>query len=206
MSDSSAAIAAGSAQTQIRRLVLTTQAVFFAALAWCYAVEHGPQTSIDGISYYGVHLRTLPVLLVGYLVAAFGLWRTAEYLRSAAVSPVVWWGLRIVALSLVALLFTPYDRGPVLNWSHMGIGVAGALCQLAISLRLLEVRRTARSVAGFAVQLTGGLVAAASLPNWHFPYLLLGEIVYQVGFGWCLIEWTYAVSDLDSPRRSQIDR
>ncbi len=206
MSDSTATIAADGAQSQIRRLVLTTQAVFFASLAWCYSMEHGPQTSIDGISYYGVHLRTLPVLLVGYLVAAFGLWRTADYVRSAEVSPVAWWGLRIVALSLVALLLTPYDRGPVLNWSHMTIGVAGALCQLAISRRLLDVRWTARSVAGFAVQLTGGLVAAASLPNWHFPYLLLGEIVYQVGFGWCLVEWTYAVGDLDDPKWSPMER
>jgi hypothetical protein len=75
--------------------------------------------------------------------------------------------------------------------------VLGALWQLAITLRLLRVRRTMRSVAGFTLQLVGGLAAAASLPNWNFAHLLLGEIVYQVGFSWCLIEWTYTLGEPD---------
>jgi hypothetical protein len=80
-----------------------------------------------------------------------------------------------------------------MNWSHMTTGVTIALTQLAITVLLLAKRRTARSVLGFAVQLGGGILAAASLPDWHFTYLLQGETIYYVGFGWCLIEWTYAL-------------
>jgi len=44
-----------------------------------------------------------------------------------------------------------------------------------------------------AVLLLGGAPAAASLPDWNFSYLLHGEVIYQPGFGWCLVEWTHAL-------------
>jgi hypothetical protein len=72
-------------------------------------------------------------------------------------------------------------------------GVTLALIQVAITALLLIRRFTSRSGLGAPAQLLGGLVAAASLPDWHFQYLLQDEILYEVGFGWCLIEWTYAL-------------
>ncbi len=99
----------------------------------------------------------------------------------------------MVALSLALLFVTPYNRGTVLNWAHMAVGVLGALAQLGISLRLVSRRPLARVAAEFVVQLAGGLVAATSLPNANCPHLLLGEIVYEVGFAWCLLEWTFAL-------------
>lgn len=117
MSDSTATVAADGALTQIRHLVLTTQAVFFASLAWCYIIEHGPVVQIDGISYYGIDHRTLPILFLGYFVAAIGLWRTGDYLRSGGASEIVWIGLRVVGLSLMVLLAAPLQSG---NTAELG--------------------------------------------------------------------------------------
>ncbi len=64
---------------EVRRQLLASQAVFFAALLWCYAIEHGPKTAVNGISYFGVHVRTAGVLAIGYLAGGIGLWRTATY-------------------------------------------------------------------------------------------------------------------------------
>lgn len=74
-------------------------------------------------------------------------------------------------------------------------GVLGALFQLEVALQLVREGRSFRTVIGLVVLLIGGLIAAASSPDWHFEYLLQSEIVFQVGFAWCLIEWTYALAD-----------
>ena len=39
----------------------------------------------------------------------------------------------------------------------------------------------------------GGAMATASLADWSFSYLLQGEVIFQLGFGWCLIERTHAL-------------
>lgn len=72
------------------------------------------------------------------------------------------------------------------------------MIQLAIAVMLLAKRRGFRPVAGFALQLVGGVIAAASLPDWHFAFLLQGETIFEIGFGLCLIEWTYTLRT--SPR------
>ena len=43
----------------------------------------------------------------------------------------------------------------------------------------------------FFLQLAGGIVAAVSLPDWGFNHMLDGEMVFELGFAWCLILWTY---------------
>jgi multisubunit Na+/H+ antiporter MnhG subunit len=197
VSGSETTVSGGDLDVQTRNVLFLTQVAFFASLAWCYLIYHGPVVQIDGISYYGVFHRTLPILFLGYLVAAIGLWRTGDYLRSVHASSTVWIGLRVVGLSLMVLLATPFNHGAWLNWAHMTTGVIGAVVQLAITWRLLTTRRTVRSVAGFVVQLGGGLLSAASLPDWHFSYLFTGEVLYQMGFAWCLIEWTYTLTNAD---------
>jgi hypothetical protein len=179
--------------TRVRQIILLTQATFFLVLVICIAVRHDSVVQTDGISFYGVYHVTLPLLFLGFGVAAAGLWRSAALLSSTDVPPVTQWGLRAVALGLFVLLATPYNHGTFLNWAHMSAGVALAVLQLAISTALISRWRTPGSVVGIGVQLFGGVLAAASLPDWHFPYLLQGETIYQIGFGWCLIEWTNAL-------------
>ncbi len=133
---------------------------------------------------------TIEILTLGFVVAAYGLWRTSSFFRSADSPAWLVVGLRVIAISLFVLLITPFNKGTFLNWSHMITGVAMALVELAIALLLLVNFPSATSIAAFTVTLGGGLIAAASLPNWGFAYLLQGEIVFELGFGWCLLELT----------------
>jgi hypothetical protein len=182
-------------ETQTRHILLVTQALFFFALIWCLILNHGPTAENDGISFYGVYHETIPLLVGGYAVAFVGLWRTSSHFKVAGVPALTWVGLRVIAVLLFVLLVSPYNEGALLNWVHMIAGVLGALFEIEVALQLLRESRSFRTITGFVVLLIGGIIAAASLPDWEFTYLLQGEIIFQLGFGWCLIEWTYALAE-----------
>ena len=101
--------------------------------------------------------------------------------------------LRVLAVGLVVLLVTPYDQGAFLNWAHMITGVSMALVQIGLALALALRRATPRTIGAFVVLVTGGVLGALSLPDWHIALLLQGEILIELGFAWSLIEWTYAL-------------
>ncbi len=182
-------------ETQTRHVLLVTQSLFFLALAWCLVVNHSATAENDGISFYGVYPATVALLIGGYASAFVGLWRASTHFKFAGVPTLTWLGLRVIAVLLFVLLVTPYDRGAFLNWTHMSAGVIAAVFQLEIALQLVRESRTFRVKLGLSILLLGGVISAASLPDWHFEYLLQGEIIFQVGFAWCLIEWTYALGD-----------
>jgi hypothetical protein len=183
------------AETKTRHLLLISQSLFFVALAWCLILNHGPTAENDGISFYGVYHETVPLIVAGYAAAFVGLWRTSVTFRGAGVPALTWAGLRVIAALLLVLLATPFNHGAFLNWTHMAAGITGALLELEVALQLVRESRSLRTVLGLAVLLLGGVISAASLPDWHFTHLLQGEIVFQMGFAWCLIEWTYALAD-----------
>ncbi len=189
-----------------RRLLVVTQLIFFGALLWCVVLVHNHAAENAGISYYAVHSQTVALAVIGYAAAAVGLWRTSTIFRGAGVEAVGWLGLRAVAVMLILLLVTPYSGGTFLNWAHMTVGVAGALLQLAMTWMLLRRTRSSTVALAGAVQLLGGIVAALSLPDWSFEYLLAGEIVFQVGFAWSLLEWTGRVAAEEPARRLRAAR
>lgn len=182
-------------ETKTRHFLLVTQSLFFFALAWCLILNHSPTAENDGISFYGVYHETVALLIGGYAAAFVGLWRTSSTFKRVGVPSFTWSGLRIIAILLFVLLVTPYNQGTFLNWTHMIAGVLGALLELEVALQLVRESRSLRTVLGLVVLLLGGAISAASLPDWHFTYLLQGEIVFQLGFAWCLIEWTYALGE-----------
>jgi hypothetical protein len=172
--------------SRIRKILIVSQIGFFACVALCYLIDHGAMPLTDGISFYGVYHDTVGILIVGYLGAAAGLWCLAGYFKSVKVSPFTYVSLRLVALCLFGLLLTPYNRGNFFNWSHMAFGVIGALLQLHVTYYLMRRNLSVASVTATVVEVLGGLICAASLPAWHFDGLLLGEIIFQVGFAWSL--------------------
>jgi hypothetical protein len=182
-------------QTQTRHVLLVTQLLFFLALAWCLILNHSATAEDDGISFYGVHHETVALLIGAYAAAFVGLWITSTHFRAAGVPALTWVGLRVIGILLFVLLASPYNRGPFLNWIHMIAGILGAVTELEVALQLVRESRSARTVLGLVVLLLGGGIAAVALPDWRFDYLLQGEIVFQIGFSWCLIEWTYALAD-----------
>ena len=180
---------------RVRLILLLSQAYFFFTLALCLVLYHAAIVENEGISFYGVYHVTLPFLVVGFLVAFAGLWRSAAYLERTSAPTLVPAAMRALAVGLFVLLATPFNEGTYLNWAHMIAGVTLALIQAAITITLLTRWRSFGSVTASSVQLLGGVIAAASLPDWHFEYLLQGETIYQIGFAWCMIEWTNALKE-----------
>lgn len=181
-----------------RRVLVVSQSVFFASLGACLVIKHGPVARVDGISFYGVYPPTMPLLFTGYLTAAAGLWRVGALAVDAGESPTLRLALGVVAVGLVVLLATPYNQGTFLNWTHMSVGVTMALVQLGVTYTVMTRAPSPRTIGAFGVVLAGGIVAAASLPDWDFRYLLHGEVAFEVGFGWCLFETLAALA----PRRA----
>jgi hypothetical protein len=182
---------------RINRILIVTQVVFFSCVALCLLINHGAMAENDGISFYGVYHSTIEILCVGYVVAAVGLWRIANYFKSSGSSTFSIVALRLVSIGLFALLLTPYDKGTFFNWGHMSAGVLVALLQMELSLQFVRQRPSTRAVSALMVQLAGGLLCAASLPDWHFAYLLPGEIIFQIGFAGSLLVGIRALSEPD---------
>lgn len=178
-----------------RSALQLTQSFFFAALAICLLIAHGHVAETDGISYYGVHPPTMPALFLAYLVGAAGLWWTSAQLVAAGAPRWTLWALRYVAVGLVVLLATPYNQGTFFNWAHMSVGVSMGAMQIVVVRELLARRRSPGAVTGTVVGIFGGLLAAISLPDWHIPLTLQGEVLLEAGFAWCLLEWTHALED-----------
>jgi hypothetical protein len=130
--------------------------------------------------------ETVALLIGGYAVAFVGLWRTSTHFRAAGVAALTGVCLRAIAILLFILLATAYNRGAFPNWTHMIAGVHRPPFQLEVARQLVREGRAFRTVIGLVVLLIGGLIATASFPDWHFDYLLEGEIVFQVGFAECL--------------------
>lgn len=180
-------------ETEVRHFVLATQAFFFLAVSVCVFINHSAKAETSGISFYGVYHRTLAIIILGFCAGSFGLWRASTYLARAGLAHLTVVGLRFLALGLILLLLTPYNKGTFFNWAHMSVGVVTALVQLAIATQLMVRYRSWQAVSAFYVQLFGGVWAGASLPDWRFSYLLVGELIFELGFSWTLIEWTYAL-------------
>ena len=184
----------GSVPAQARQVLVATQVVFFVCVAMCVAVAHPRQVESYGISYFGVHAPTLPIITIGYGVASVGLWRCARYLAPLEAVTAISGGLRVVSVALPMLLLTPFNHGTFFNWAHMAIGIVIGVTQMGAATYLYLRRRGALTTVVFLIQLVGGLVAAASLPDWGFNHMLDGELVFEAGFAWCLVLWTYAIS------------
>jgi hypothetical protein len=172
------------------RTLSVTFSIFAVGILWCWLLQHGFNAQSQGISYYGVNHHTIVIAVAMYVGAAIGLWWTSLFFEHARFTPVVWLGLRGVAVMLILLLATPYNQGTFYNWAHMVVGVVGALVQLAIAVSLWQRYPSRAATAAFAVQLLGGLLGALSLPDWRFQILLYAEIIFQIGFGWVVLEWS----------------
>ena len=181
-------------EVEVRHFLLATQAFVFLCVGVCLFMDHSAKAESGGISFYGVYHRTLLIIILGFGVGSYGLWRASTYLARAGLAHLSVLGLRCLAVGLVLLLLTPYNKGAFFNWAHMSVGIVMALVELAIVSQLTRLHRSWQALGALTVQLGGGVWAGASLPDWRFSYLLVGELIFEAGFAWCLIEWTYALS------------
>lgn len=145
-------------------------------------MQHSSAVRNDGISYYGVHVNTLPVIAVGYLAGSASVWYLARAFMMMAASKLLTLALVLVGIGLPLLLLTPYNGGATLNLLHTVCGTVVGASEVLVGLFALRHRMNRWVLVGFVVELVGGIIAAASLPDWHFSHLLGGEILLQIGF------------------------
>ena len=99
--------------------------------------------------------------------------------------------LRLVAIGLPLELLTPYNHGAFFNWAHMLIGIVIGVSQMGSSLFLALRQRRRAITLTCLLQLVGGIVAALSLPDWGFDHMLEGEVIFELGYSWSLVLWTF---------------
>ncbi len=189
-----------------RRRLVASQAAFFALLALCIVIDHSAQAQRNGISFYGVDHETIGVIAAAYVVISWGMWGMAGAVGAAGAPAGLAQAVKAVALFPYVILVTPYTAGTLMNWTHMTAGVIMALIQMAIALGLLSRDRGAAPGLAFAVQLAGGILAALSLQNWHFGYLLQGEVTFQIGFAAVALQWLRALAPLAEARAQSPER
>ena len=116
----------------VRRLLVVTQLVFFASLIVCWIVAGGDRASANGISFFGVYWPTLPIIALGYRSSSVGLWRTATYFQYLDQSKAVVFGLRYIAVGLVAFAALP-------DWKFGYLLQGETIFQIGFGLCLIEL-------------------------------------------------------------------
>jgi hypothetical protein len=160
---------------------------FFASVAMCLAITHDGTVEHDGISYFSVRAPTLPVILLGYASVTAGMLAAARRFPDDGLGRRLALPMRCLPVFFVLLLLTPFNQGTAFNWTHMTVGVTLALSQLVVTIWLCSVLPSTRVLLAAVVELTGGVIAAASLPGTSFNYLFIGELLFNVGFCLCLL-------------------
>jgi hypothetical protein len=170
-----------------RRALLAGSLGFWASILVCLAIAHGPTVERDGISYFSVRATTLPVIVLGYGAVIAGMLVAARRLPDDDLGRRLALPMRCMPACVVALLITPFNKGTALNWTHMTLGVTLAISQAVVTIWLCTVLPVPRVLAAGLLQLVGGIVAALSLPDTSFNYLLQGELLVNLGFCACLV-------------------
>jgi len=149
----------------------------------CALLEFNDQVSIDGMSYYGVHRKTIPILVLGLLVSIIFFLKAASRFDTPGVGHSISMALKVFVSAAIALFLTPYSVNNYFDLAHKAIGTALFLWQLTLSLDWTLGRvRDRISWLAILLEVVGGLAALLSLPTNSLGYQLEGQLLFQIGF------------------------
>src|SRR5690349_11520411 len=170
------------------------QVMLFGGVAGGVVRRPGGLSANNGISYYGVHPLTIPLVAVTLLAAAGYTRRGLRQLAPVTAAPNF---LRrcadAFAVLLAGVLLTPYTVNQLVRWSHDGLGATLFVVQLALGARLLGWTRDPLAVAAWGVQLLGAITSAVYGLR-SDGYLLETEVLFQLGFGALALRAAYLLS------------
>jgi len=94
-----------------------------------------PSSAIDGygISYYLTHLDSFIPLAIGFVLCAVLSWRAGRDLPTTGGLGVLRRALRMMAVLIVGIAFTPYTWGTLFDWTHQTLGSILFVEQLLMS-------------------------------------------------------------------------
>ncbi len=173
-------------QPQALGLIIWGQACLYAGLTAAILLKPAGLASNDGISYFGVHARSVIPYTLGLLGSALLCWLGSRHINTPACKPLKN-GLIIFAWLIAVIVATPYAAGPVMNWLHIAAGSALFSLQLLLSIWLVNrLRYKPTALAFMIVELAAGIACAVYLiPTRGF--LIQCQIIFQLAFGALLI-------------------
>ena len=166
------------------RLLLQAQLVFWGSVLVCFVVTGGGLSDNHGFSVYGSRWQTIVPWTIGFVAAAVLILRAAALIERD--DRLFAWGLRLVVLFGMGVLFTPDTVGQAFYVAHVVASVLLFLFQAILGLWLVLQIRAPRLAWLYALQIAGGLVAGASQAQW-IGLLSIGIFVFQVAFGALLV-------------------
>lgn len=168
------------------RSLLTAGAVLAAGVLVCVLRAPKPIQAGDGLSWFGVTGATVVEYALTLLVTAALLVRAAAPLAAVPELRPLRFGLIACAALMPVLLATPYTVDTFLNWTHMTVGSALFVLQIAVAGWLWWARARTRTVfVLLAVQVLGGVACFTSLLDLDAA-MLYGQLVFQVAFTACV--------------------
>lgn len=173
---------AGTSLQQAARWLILAEAVLVACVAICARlIPPVESVQTDGLSVYGTRSRTLLPYALGMLTVGAACLAAGRLAGRAGIAPALPGVLRAMGWLVMGVLVTPYTHSSVLNWTHMVLGAALFFCQLVLAVWLARLTRDGLVWLLLAAQVTGDLIAFASLPG-LLDALLFGEVLSQVAF------------------------
>lgn len=170
--------------TSLLRSLIPSELILFATIAICTVVLQSNLVNVYGISYFGIRLKTIPIVAAGFVIGGSLLYLTSNKI-TAQEEPwrLIRLTLRVVAVGIVLLLLTPYTLDTFFNWTHMAIGAAIFALQMYMSA-VVTFRYSKDKISKIAllVQFIGGVLAMLSLPDNMLNFMLEGEVIFQIGF------------------------
>ncbi|OIQ77312.1 hypothetical protein GALL_409970 [mine drainage metagenome] len=149
----------------------------------CIIRVFNDQVSTDGLSYYGVHRETIPILIVGLSVCMIWFLRASRQFDAPGLGHSVSKSIRIFMIAVLMIYLTPYSINNDFDLAHRTIGTLLFLWQLALSLDwTLGRARDPVSWLAIALELTGGLIALLALSVQTHGYQFEGQLIFQIGF------------------------
>ena len=166
--------------TAVGRLLLWAQLAFWGCVVVCFAVTGGGLSHNHGFSVYGGAWETIVPWTVGFVAAAVLILRAAALLEGS--DRVFAWGLRLVVLFGMGILFTPDTIDQLFYDAHIVASVLLFLFQAGLGLWIVVRAHAGLLTRVYVLQIAGGVVAGLSQAQW-IGLLSLGILVFQVAFG-----------------------
>jgi hypothetical protein len=173
-------------QQQVIKRFVYGQVFFYLGLLAAVALQPAGLAANDGISYYGIYLKTVLPYTVGLLGTAYFTGLAGTTLRQKELLPIRW--VLIASAPLLTIIaLTPYSFGRVVEDTHTTAGAILFILQLLLSGWLIVKSR----FAWWAICLSLSELACGIM---SFIYLhpkdgllLQMQVLFQLAFGILLI-------------------
>jgi hypothetical protein len=164
--------------------LLYSQLVLYATILACILAAPDSLSANTGLSYFGVHFRTVFIWGVGMIACAYLIMAAVKLIKYQ--NPIVGLGFGLIGPLMIGIVFTPYSASQWLDWLHTAFGSLLFIIQLAGSIWLLSKLPSLQNYLLVFLEFGAGVVCLIYLaPSQGF--LLQAQIVFQAAFSGLLI-------------------